>query len=1309
MTYFNPKSIQGFNAASQGQFLYKSGDDIGFSNVTTKMKFVSFQSAWNMNDDVETFTYGAVNSDRNIPVTSPDTLEERELRHILYLKNTGSENRTITLSANAGTTILGNTSFTLYGNSFLQLTGVAFKTNDDTQSPSGITYIAIEPAYGYVPYNAVENSMGFITVNDIPQSNWLETNASSRAYIQNKPSVISGIVFNNAPVTVTDGIATMSYTQAQANWTQNNPSEIDYIKNKPTSLSEFTNDLAYPTIAVTTSPNNDNVTITVTNGNGTTNQYTIPLSGGGGTLTQLPANWNETDSSSVQYILNKPTLATVATSGSYNDLSNKPTIPAAQVNSDWTATSGIAEILHKPVFATVATTGQYDDLLGKPTLPAAPGILNTTNTSAQPISSNEALSSIVQLHKISKTGAYSDLIGVPNIPVNTSDLTNDSGFITSQVNANWDEANTSSPAYIQNKPLLHTVATTGDYNDLINKPNIPVVPSNVSAFQNDAGYITSSDIPPQIQSDWNENDTASPAYIQNKPSIPESSDDVDYLRFECRDNGERLLKLIREGNAPELSLEYKIIAENTSYNVDWTVWEYVTGTTLRSLIMPPKSIIYLRGDNYSLSGSFTTTNYYHFSHNAATLYCGGNLLTIYKKDGRVLSVGEQYRFYKLFATVSSSTCLLQSTPYINLYSASSTCFNNIFDGNTGLSLKDLRVDTIRTPDTYNANTHTLGTAVNMATGKLYVEKPAVSSYVTTLTYNDSTINWNSLTADYNAGKHIRCKETVNGETFYADLFSYEVVGTQMGNMPTFTFKYVESETDRNCIVYKCQYLQNNVAWLKTTESLDEIPLPSTYGQFLTYDSTNGLAWEDVLPEQSGHPGEYLMTNGAGVLSWSPASGGGVAQVNSDWNATSGVAQILNRPTLASVATTGNYNDLNNLPTIPASQVNSDWNATSGVAKILNKPDFAAVATSGSYNDLTNTPNIPTVPVNISAFNNDSGYITSAQIPPQINADWNASSGVAQILNKPTLAAVATSGSYNDLSNKPTIPDAPVNADWNAVSGLAQILNKPTIPTVPTNVSAFTNDAGYLTNATVPSEVLVCTFTRTGNNDYGEIDYTPSEIKAASDSGKIVICVENTKVYNLMRNSIGQKAYFARFENGIITELCSTDTGTDYRWDIVTYGVIEPEQSDWDETDATSLAYINNKPKIIKYDVAVVKTSDATQVVTFAENTRYTIVYRFDATVFNDTNYTLYLDFVSSEALEQTKAYPHTIIVKNDMTSTADIKTNIVVRVNGTTQTFTWLSNPYISYTHGAQGQVVNLRLWAAASLNIAVLTTEPNC
>lgn len=62
--------------------------------------------------------------------------------------------------------------------------------------------------------------------------------------------------------------------------------------------------------------------------------------------------------------------------------------------------------------------------------------------------------------------------------------------------------------------------------------------------------------------------------------------------------------------------------------------------------------------------------------------------------------------------------------------------------------------------------------------------------------------------------------------------------------------------------------------------------------------------------------------------------------------------------LSAVAFSGSYLDLIDTPSIPPAQVNSDWNANSGVAQILNKPSLAAVATSGNYADLINTPSIP---------------------------------------------------------------------------------------------------------------------------------------------------------------------------------------------------------------------------------------------------------------------------------------------------------------------------------------------------------------
>ena len=65
-----------------------------------------------------------------------------------------------------------------------------------------------------------------------------------------------------------------------------------------------------------------------------TNDYTTAeknkLAGiASGAEVNVQSDWNVTDTASDAYIKNKPALATVATSGSYNDLSNKPTIPSA--------------------------------------------------------------------------------------------------------------------------------------------------------------------------------------------------------------------------------------------------------------------------------------------------------------------------------------------------------------------------------------------------------------------------------------------------------------------------------------------------------------------------------------------------------------------------------------------------------------------------------------------------------------------------------------------------------------------------------------------------------------------------------------------------------------------------------------------------------------------------------------------------------------------------------------------------------------------------------------------------------------------
>jgi hypothetical protein len=67
----------------------------------------------------------------------------------------------------------------------------------------------------------------------------------------------------------------------------------------------------------------------------------------------VQSNWNETNSASDAFILNKPLLSAVAISGNYSDLSNKPTIPT----NNNQLTNGAGYTTNLGVVQTLTTTG----------------------------------------------------------------------------------------------------------------------------------------------------------------------------------------------------------------------------------------------------------------------------------------------------------------------------------------------------------------------------------------------------------------------------------------------------------------------------------------------------------------------------------------------------------------------------------------------------------------------------------------------------------------------------------------------------------------------------------------------------------------------------------------------------------------------------------------------------------------------------------------------------------------------------------------------------------------------------------------
>lgn len=120
----------------------------------------------------------------------------------------------------------------------------------------------------------------------------------------------------------------------------------------------------------------------------------------------------------------------------------------------------------------------------------------------------------------------------------------------------------------------------------------------------------------------------------------------------------------------------------------------------------------------------------------------------------------------------------------------------------------------------------------------------------------------------------------------------------------------------------------------------------------------------------------------------------------------------------------------------------------------NTSDLSSVATSGDYEDLTNTPTIPT---KTSDLTNDSGFID------------NTVNDLTNYTKTSDLSTVATSGSYDDLSNKPSIPivnNATLTIQKNSTTIDTFTANSSTDKTiditVPTKTSDLTNDSGFIT-------------------------------------------------------------------------------------------------------------------------------------------------------------------------------------------------------------------------------------------------------
>ena len=179
-------------------------------------------------------------------------------------------------------------------------------------------------------------------------------------------------------------------------------------------------------------------------------------------------------------------LATVATSGSYDDLADKPTIPSAYTLPVASTSilggvkvDGTTVTIEDGVITAHATstggTSDYTTLTNKPQID---GVELTGNKSLSDLGIQPAGTYLTEIpaEYVTETelngkgyitsAALGGYAQTSDIPTATSDLTNDSGFITNTVNNLTNYTPTSG---------LAAVATSGSFEDLTHKPVIPSV------------------------------------------------------------------------------------------------------------------------------------------------------------------------------------------------------------------------------------------------------------------------------------------------------------------------------------------------------------------------------------------------------------------------------------------------------------------------------------------------------------------------------------------------------------------------------------------------------------------------------------------------------------------------------------------------------------------------------------------------------------------------------------------------------------------------------------------------------------------
>lgn len=361
----------------------------------------------------------------------------------------------------------------------------------------------------------------------------------------------------------------------------------------------------------------------------------------------------------------------------------------------------------------------------------------------------------------------------------------------------------------------------------------------------------------------------------------------------------------------------------------------------------------------------------------------------------------------------------------------------------------------------------------------------------------------------------------------------------------------------------------------------------------------------------------------------------------------GTSTYVESDELATVATTGAYSDLTGTPTIPSKTSNLTNDGSDGTSIYVEADDLATVATSGSYNDLLNQPSIPS---ETSDLVNDGSDGTSTYVEADELAAVATSGSYTDLIDTPTIDSALSTSSENAVQNKvvsgaldrsvdtalevdPTVSTTVLQlkeTQTNLMTGTAVtnniplpvasstqagVMNSSTYDAVTsntTNINALLNGAVAVTGMSAnPSQADITTAWQTATglttlvNRASVYDVTNSKVwtyytndstwYAASNTTQVTVNQFTNSSLGTIKGSTVTGQVFAENDgtgsvNGWDTLYGQVSTNTS-KLGTIAQGAEVNVQSNWNEADSSSDAYILNKPANLVQDANYVHTDN----------------------------------------------------------------------------------------------------------------------